>query len=110
MKIFKKLALALGFLILAIMLSISSCKKNHCYHCYGFSGYITISKSGNSGTVLVFSRGGFQDSINHFISLGYTIDSAAGEYYPDPSPGAVVCDTNTVFNGLPVRDSCAIIL
>ena len=100
----------LGVVILTI-LGVVSCKKRNCYRCYDYYCYIIASKGGdtvNYGNL--YTPKVFQDTINHLISLGYVIDTARGGYIHDPPGGAEVCDTNAVYIGQPVRDSCAIII
>ena len=99
----------LGVVILMILGAVS-CKKKSCYHCYYFFGYFIASKNSDTVTTgTIISRTWLQDSITHYISLGYTIDSVVGGYHPEDGPGAVFCDTNSVYNGQPVRDSCSAI-
>jgi hypothetical protein len=93
------------------MLDAVSCKKNHCYHCYAFLGYLAASKSGDSVYVAgVISRIWLQDSVNYYKNFGYKIDTVIETYYDDPLSGSMVCDTNSVYYGQPIRDSCIIVI
>jgi hypothetical protein len=111
MKYLKIEILALVVLVYASVLVISGCKKNHCYHCYYFNGsFLAIKGSDTVPVGGILAREWLYDSMNRYVSLGYGIDTIANNYFPDPSNGIVVCDTNTLYNGQPVRDSCSEII
>lgn len=99
-----------GFTILVLLVA-GSCKKKQCYRCYQYYSFIVASKGAdtiNYGDL--YTATAFQDTINHLINLGYTIIESHGGYIPDPSANVEVCDTNSVYNGQPVRDSCSLII
>ena len=100
-------------LIIALLTALGAigCKKKTCYHCYYFWGGFTAIKNGDSISVgIVPTSTRLHDSINYYVNLGYTIDSVRSRYVPDPGNGAEVCDTNEVYNGQPVRDTCGPII
>jgi hypothetical protein len=110
MKNIKQIVFGLALLTL---LAVGSCKKSHCYHCYYYVCSFDASKMGDTLYVgNIFSSTEYHDSINKYNNLGYkiNIDTLFCGYYPDGGPSYDVCDTNSVYNGQPVRDSCAIII
>ena len=98
-------------LMLLIMLTVIGCKQNHCYQCYHYSGAFFAIKGNDTLSVgFILARDWFHDSVTHYLSLGYTIDTFANGYFPDPSNGAPTCNLNSNSNQSPVPDSCVIIM
>ena len=98
-------------LVIVTTIGAAGCKKKPCYHCYYYWGGFTAIKNGDSISVgLMRTSTSFHDSINYYLSMGYSIDSIRSSYVADPNSGVEVCDTNSVYLGQPVRDSCAIII
>ncbi len=96
-------------LILLATIDITGCKKKTCYHCYYFIGAFIATKNGDTANIGIMTTSArFHDSINSYISLGYHVDSVRGYYLADPSSGVEVCDTNSVYSGQDIRDSCAL--
>ena len=94
-----KLIVLVGITLLVI--NITGCKAR-CYECYSFFGYVDVSKNGDT----IYSSGigsstMLHDTINHYISLGYKIDTVVGIYgYDNFASG---CD---VTSPLTKYDSC----
>ena len=97
-------------LVITILLSVAGCKKNHCYHCYHYSGIFFAIKGTDTVSVgVILARAPLQDSMNHYVSLGYSIDTFANGYFPDPPNGTPTCGTPDFYSSS-VPDSCSIIM
>jgi hypothetical protein len=71
-------------------LAIAGCKKHSCFHCYVLTGGFVCSKNGYTYTSpAIPNRLWLQDSVNLYISRGYTMDTVIG-YYND---AGTICDT-----------------
>ena len=98
-----------GVVILMILGTVS-CKKKQCYHCYHYNGsFLAIKGSDTVGVGFVNTRAILQDSINHYLSLGYSIDTFANGYFSDPTNGVSVCVGDYDIPYLESIDSCIII-
>ena len=97
--------------VFVMPIGIMSCKKNHCYYCYYYVCAFFATKTGDTIYVhKIFSSSEYHDSISKYVNSGYNINLLPCGYNADPGTGIEVCDTNSVYNGQPVRDSCAIII
>ena len=93
-------------LVLILLLFSAGCRRT-CYQCYEFNGNLMVTKGGVTFYVQPLTRIGLQDSINRYISLGYTIDSVwdNGYFRDRPNSGVDRCDGEE-FGTPPQFDSC----
>jgi hypothetical protein len=105
MKRFK--IIILGFALLILLGSVG-CNNERCYHCYQFGASFLAVKGSDTVFVGILNKNAVQDSVNHYIGLGFTVGTPNGGYSPNPSNGALTCGAINN-SGAPYPDSCVLV-